>query len=591
MIKHVAPTLLCLFSIVTFSQVLPADRSVDWSLAGFSEFPVVGTHLNFVDEGGIGDGTTSNSAVISTLLSDYAGDTVAIFFPSGAFFFDSQISIPNNFILYGNGADSTILIFDLDGENLDLIRITGSAGVETATVLAGITKDENTCTVDDATDFEVGDWVQIIDEDSDWVTSAWSLGKTGQILRIADITEGVITFDSPFRRDYALENAPYINRLNMKRNVAVTDLKIVRQDATDGQTNNIGMRYARNCYVGCIESEMTNFAHVKLEFSSNCMVVGSYFHDGFDYGSGGKAYGVVCQFATGECLIQNNSFEHLRHSMLLQAGANGNVYAYNYSIDPYWTDVALPENSAGDMVLHGNYVYANLFEGNIVQNIVIDNSHGINGPYNTFFRNRADLYGLFMNSAPASNSQNFIGNEITNSGFLLGMYVLEGTDHFEYGNNHQGDVVPEGTEDLSDESYYLDEGPIYYTSQDIWPPIGYPNALDANQNRVSENYAEGYPVFCLAPPYVDDIGIEQETKAELLVYPNPVNELLYISYAGGDYATQNVAIYNEVGELVHQQNLTGNTTSINTEHLAAGVYIVKLISATDKLVETKFIKL
>jgi hypothetical protein len=95
-------------------------------------------------------------------------------------------------------------------------------------------------------------------------------------------------------------------------------------------------------------------------------------------GGGGKGYGIMVQNTSGDCLIENNIFRHLRHSMILQAGSNGNVFGYNYSIDPYWTEVSLPSNAAGDIVLHGNYVYANLFEGNLGQQIVIDDSHGIN---------------------------------------------------------------------------------------------------------------------------------------------------------------------------------------------------------------------
>ena len=54
------------------------------------------------------------------------------------------------------------------------------------------------------------------------------------------------------------------------------------------------------------------------------------------------------------------------------------------------------------------------------------------------------------------HSQNFIGNEIPNEGFLLGLYAFAGTDHFKFGNNHRGELKPEGTGDLPDESYYLD---------------------------------------------------------------------------------------------------------------------------------------
>jgi len=91
--------------------------------------------------------------------------------------------------------------------------------------------------------------------------------------------------------------------------------------------------------------------------------------------------------------------------VLLQSGANGNVISYNYSLNPNQSD-SPPANGAGDLVLHGNYPFANLFEGNICQNVMIDASHGINGPYNTFFRNRVQLYGIIMSPSPATDSMN-----------------------------------------------------------------------------------------------------------------------------------------------------------------------------------------
>ena len=89
-----------------------------------------------------------------------------------------------------------------------------------------------------------------------------------------------------------------------------------------------------------IESDKCNFAHIDAEYSSNLSISKNYFHDAHNYGSGGKAYGVILHFTSNECKIEDNIFNHLRHSMIVQAGANGNVFStYNYSIDPFWTGV------------------------------------------------------------------------------------------------------------------------------------------------------------------------------------------------------------------------------------------------------------
>ena len=189
-------------------------------------------------------------------------------------------------------------------------------------------------------------------------------------------------------------------------------------------------------------------------------------------------------------MVENNQFEHLRHSVLLQSSSNGNVISYNYSRDPYWTGVFLPANSAGDLVLHGNYPYMNLFEGNICQNIVIDNSHGINGKFNTFLRNRAELYGLFMNISPASDSQNFVGNEMTNT--LIGMKSIAGNGHFDYGNKLRGNISPVGTNGIPANSLYLQSAkPVFWNPVKPFPIAGNPMDYNTIQNKAFDNYSAG----------------------------------------------------------------------------------------------------
>jgi hypothetical protein len=39
------------------------------------------------------------------------------------------------------------------------------------------------------------------------------------------------------------------------------------------------------------------------------------------YGGGGKGYGISAEYTSGQCLIENNIFKHLSHSMLVQSGA------------------------------------------------------------------------------------------------------------------------------------------------------------------------------------------------------------------------------------------------------------------------------
>ena len=76
---------------------------------------------------------------------------------------------------------------------------------------------------------------------------------------------------------------------------------------------------------------------MELCTSTNCEVSGSWLHHAFSYGGGGEGYGVLAYLTAGENLIVDNVFEHIRHAMIVQAGANGNMVAYNYSTDTHWT--------------------------------------------------------------------------------------------------------------------------------------------------------------------------------------------------------------------------------------------------------------
>lgn len=137
-------------------------------------------------------------------------------------------------------------------------------------------------------------------------------------------------------------------------NAGVENLRIGRKTAGDATMRNnvpsVYFKYAINGWVrGC---EFTNVfgSAVSGDYSSNCELTGNYIHHAYEFDGGGSGYGVVFQYRCGEFLVENNIFKRLRHSMVIQAGVNGNVFGYNYS----------EESPAflSDMTGHGNYTYA-----------------------------------------------------------------------------------------------------------------------------------------------------------------------------------------------------------------------------------------
>ena len=580
--------LFLLLHTSTFSQTLAPSRSVDWTLAGLRDT----TTNNFIEidmqtQGAVGDGIIPNDSIIINVLSSITSPGAILNFPIGNYLFNNTIHIPSNIIIRGQGVGSTTFIMNSGGQNHS-ISINGVIiQSDTTSIIEPAIKDSNFIVVSDPTNFSIGNWVQIIQNDNDLVTSTWAENSVGQILKIESIFNSKVFFNSPLRINFDTIRSPYIVKINPVENVGIECLKIQRMDDTaPQQSSNINFTYAVNCWVKGIESENCTFSHLEANRSSNLYISKSYFHHAFDYGGGGRGYGVMIQSTSNECLVENNIFEHLRHSMIVQSGANGNVFTYNYSFDPYWDST--PTNSAGDMVLHGNYVFANLFEQNICQNIVIDNSHGPNGPYNTFLRNRSEGFGIFFSSTNSPN-QNFLGNEIPNTSFPYSLvnYTILGSGHFLHGNNNKGTIHPAGTSLLLDSSYTYSQKPNFIPNSQ-WVGIGASNSMGSNSIPAKDRYNSG-TIFNNACSNDNSIGIEKvfETEEVVLIFPNPfVSEITIES----SHFIDNLKVINSIGKTVSYQQNIGLSNRISTSDWENGVYLILINFSNHKSIKKTIIK-
>lgn len=574
------------FILTSNSQNLTLNRSTDWSKAGITNSNTdTKGNIQIFNYVGFPNGDFSNDSILSLILNTHqADDSLIIFFPNGEYLFNNPISLKSNITIKGESSDLCIFKFDLTEEK-HCIQAIGLPSDAPTLLSQSVFANQQILKVNDGSLFSPQDYIYLIDNDSNLITSSWAYGTTGQIIRILDVNGDSLFLASPIRRNFLTTKGAKVMKMNPIENVGIESIKLQRLDQTQAQTSNIYFHNSVNSYVKCIQSIKCNYSHIRISMSSNNTVCGNYFKDAFSYGSGGKGYGVMLCNGSGECLVTENNFQHLRHSMILQAGANGNVISYNYSIQPYWTGVALPSSSAGDLVLHGNYPYLNLFEGNVVQNIVIDDSHGKNGHFNTFFRNRAEYYGIVMNNGTPSDSQNFIGNEVTNTGVLKGNYYLSGTGHFQYGNNIKGVVTPALTDQLDDKSMYLFDMPLYYEFNSNWPPIGLPNSLSAYTNETQLRATSNKKTKC-----ADDIdlGIVESPVEEMKIYPNPSKGYLHIEIKNnsGDNEPKQIEIYNAQGSLVH----ACKQMDIDIQHLNKGVYFVSYTTENNSW-KKQFVKL
>jgi Pectate lyase superfamily protein len=453
-------TTLMTAQITSLSAILPAERQIDWSQVGVPSSKIISFKpiVNITDFGGKSDGITSNDEAFQKALHHLGGNEGTIYFPKGNYLFNKGIIMRNRLIIKGEGADKTVLKFDLHGQG-DLIRATGVVQTDKIPLTADAAKDSNWIQIARNVGFKKGDWIKLTQKDDSLVTSDWAKGTVGQIFQIQDLIEnpsiyrGVqLKLNHPLRKSYVMADLATIQLMQPVEQIGVEALKIKRLDATEGQTSNIYFDNVVNAWVWGVASEKCNFAHVTLNSSAQITVSGCYFAEAFGYGGGGKGYGVMTQVTSSDCLVEDNIFKTLRHAMILQAGANGNVYAYNYSMDPY-RDNFIVANSVGDFALHGNWTYANLFEGNVGQNIMVDNSHGKNGACNTFFKNKVETWGILVYPG-SGDAINFVGNEVTNKGLFYGRYMLGGSKHFELKNNIRGKIQETSDEKALPNSFF-----------------------------------------------------------------------------------------------------------------------------------------
>ena len=567
-----------IFSPIGFSQQIPANRITDWNHPGCGNHFVPVETIQMDNFNLDISGTMPCDSALQSILATLDGPSRLIF-SAGTYLFNRPLVLPDSIILEGEADEVTFksnVLFKFGSAEYEHgILIQGSETDLNITVASPLNQGMKKIHVPSAdTIFTVGNQIRLHAMDDDaLVFSSWALHASGQILRIVGIEGDSIILDKPLRRSYSPQNLPKILKQNPRRQVHIQCINLERITETASQTSNIMFDIASDCSVSGAESYRCNFGHITIQNSYRVTVEKSYFHDAFAYGGGGQGYGVVLQSTSSDCYIHANTFNHLRHSMLLQSGVNGNVLAYNYSSDPYWTGGFLPANSAGDLVLHGNYPYMNLFEGNVVQHIVIDNSHGINGPFNTIFRNRAELYGIFMNNSPASSQQNFIGNQVPNtSSFLYGLYSLQGSDHYQYGNTVKGTLTPSGTAEYANHTLYAYPFSDFYPFYSSVPPI----KLDNWQSTTAFNEADyrnrnGKKSICSDMEYTNPhLGMEKGNISSFGVYPNPSGGVFHIK---GDEATS-IEIFDMAGI---KKSEFQQAQTIDLSYLKPGVYLMKIL--------------
>lgn len=480
------------------ASILPEARVFPeaWQHAGHpGGAPVQFRTINVRDYNAAGDGQSNDRPALMDAIAALEGDPGVIYFPPGIYLLQAPVNVPSGVVLRGHSPAATTLRFDFvqnaivfsGNQTGDWIAFSTSAAIHALEI-----------NLQSTINLAAGQYALLTqDDDPAWnITDSWGMGSAGQVIRISGVDGHRIILERPLRHDYPLERNPRLRLIQANLNAGIENMTLERLLAGDNSSRNnrhtVQFTHAAQGWMRGVHSKMAFGSHVSLDYSTRIEITGCYFDDAHEHDGGGSGYGVRFQFRTGESLLQDNIFRRLRHSILLQAGPNGNVIGYNYSREGHSDS---HPGYAGDISLHGNYPYANLFEGNIIWHIWIDNSHnGANGPLNTFFRNRAEVAGFNMTD-PSAHRQNVVGNELFRGGWLVQLlvgngYRFRGSDHFTYANNTVASgLQPSGSGDLADISLYLGADPTlppvvpdWWSIDDDLPVIGPPRTFSSSKN-------------------------------------------------------------------------------------------------------------
>lgn len=139
-----------------------------------------------------------------------------------------------------------------------------------------------------------------------------------------------------------------------------------------------------------------------------------------------------------------------------------------------------------------------------------------------------------------------------------------------------------------------------FTTNDYAPNIaddfhfqmtGYDNA-DPGSYYVKVNFKDAgssyeKDVVFLFHKWVTSINNTSSTSDDnVKLYPNPAKDVLNISYSK-NISVGNIAIYNLVGKQVYNSKVSGYSAKLNIENIPSGIYFVRLMDDTGRVIATR----
>lgn len=461
--------------ITIAGQYIPAWRA--GVSGGIPDIPTVGSVTDF---GAIPNDKRDDTLAFIKAIKKLEGQG-AILIPEGTFLLTAPIAMPSGTVLRGQGSDKTHIEINHSGHGFVVKgKGTGSGELENPMeypkVVRGAFKGSYEIELDKAGKFSLGDGIELVQgydkslhaTQPKWDQS-WAKRLIGHFSRIESLTNNTIKLSDKIRIDMNYSKDIRAVPVEYVSDIGFEDFSVIRKDKSD--TYIFYIQYGSNVWANGIHSQYAAKGHYYVAMSRRFELRDSFIEFAHSYGSGGHGYGVELTHRTTGALIINNIFNHLRHSMMLHIGANGNVLMNNFSTDSYQDDGSnwVPP----DVSFHGHYAYSNLVEGNLVSEIGIGDYWGPTGPDNVIFRNQ--IVGEGLRGYDHSVGQFAIANQFAGDEDIVFDRSIEPGSWVLLDNKRDGIDLFKNTEEITvldlPESYYFSAPPAYLAGY-YWPPIG-----------------------------------------------------------------------------------------------------------------------
>jgi hypothetical protein len=407
--------LLCALSTVSGAEargappdtsILPADRKVDWTLAGIpSGIPNRMQVFRTIDAARYGNGTADATREIQDAIDNAPAGQVVLL-PAGTYVTSDTIHLRSDKTLRGAGQGETTIryqgqggrsVLDLRGQSYNDIwglkrsyPITGGAARDSKQITLGRTdgiKERDVLLIDQLND---GVLVDIAGSQGVCTYCSREDGKRarGQFAEVTAVSGITVTLSLPlfFSLEGSLQpEATLVSAGSMVRRAGVEDLTLTQDQPVNEHIVDIDS--AQHCWLKNVEISRMNRRGCWHVNSFQNEIRGCTFRNAINGFGRDHGYGLELSLQSTANLVEDNIFETVDGGgVMTDNGAIGNVIAYNYLHniqfdEPHWM-------IAGPVLNHSPHPSMNLWEGNIGPQLGNDFIHG-SSSHNTVFRCRS----------------------------------------------------------------------------------------------------------------------------------------------------------------------------------------------------------